>query len=101
MDTTLSSQHSICFSGAVKGIKCDQQTEDKIRLRIDETVKTFKPALFPQKYHVAFIPVYMKDGTLKSKYKMYFTEHSRNLQDDHRRHFFEIYQDKCTTLGII
>lgn len=66
MDTTLSSQHSICFSGAVKGIKCDQPTEDKIRLRIDETVKTFKPALFPQKYHVDFIPVYMKDGTLKS-----------------------------------
>ncbi|XP_063407417.1 schlafen-like protein 1 [Mytilus trossulus] len=57
-------------SGEVKGIECDQPTEDKIRLRIDETVKTFKPALFPQKYHVDFVPVYMKDGTLKNNFKV-------------------------------
>lgn len=36
-----------------------------------------------------FIPVYKKDGTLKSKYTIYFKEHSSNLQGDHDINCFD------------
>ena len=54
--------------GSVVGIKCDQQKEDVIRLRIDQVIKTIKPAIFPSYYHVWFIPVY-KDGEAKYLYR--------------------------------
>jgi hypothetical protein len=53
--------------GSVVGIRCDQQKEDDIRLRIDQVIKTIKPAIFPNNYHVWFIPVY-KDGQAKGLY---------------------------------
>ena len=50
--------------GSVVGIKCDQQKEDGIRLRIDHVIKSIKPAIFPKNYLVEFIPVY-EDGEAK------------------------------------
>ncbi|CAC5418213.1 unnamed protein product [Mytilus coruscus] len=57
-------------NGTVVGIECDQHTEDNIRIKIDQTVKTIKPAIFPQNYRVDFIPIYHTGGTLKYNYKV-------------------------------
>ncbi|XP_071143492.1 uncharacterized protein [Mytilus edulis] len=57
-------------NGTVVGIECDQHTEDNIRIKIDQTVKTIKPAIFPQNYHVDFIPIYHTGGALKYNHKV-------------------------------
>ena len=56
--------------GSVVGIDCDQQKEDDVRLRIDQFIKTIKPAIFPSNYHVDFIPVY-RNGQLKGLYRCF------------------------------
>ncbi|XP_076082619.1 uncharacterized protein LOC143053718 [Mytilus galloprovincialis] len=51
--------------GKVIGTQCDHATRDRIRIDIDTAIKTIKPNVFPQNYHVDFIPVYHKSNALK------------------------------------
>ena len=48
-----------CF---VRGVPCDGRREDRVRLVIDETIKCFNPPVFPDRYSVRFIPVFIKNN---------------------------------------
>ncbi|XP_022083359.1 uncharacterized protein LOC110975297 [Acanthaster planci] len=43
--------------GFVQGVFCDHQTEDQVRLMIDQLIGHFDPPVLPQMYRLDFIPV--------------------------------------------
>ena len=45
----------------VHGVPCDRKQEDSVRLEIDKIIKGFNPHVFPDRYSIRFLPVFVKD----------------------------------------
>ncbi|XP_023356016.1 schlafen-like protein 1 isoform X2 [Sarcophilus harrisii] len=57
-------------SGQVRGIHCDHQEEDRVRLLVDSILQGFKPQVFPEAYTLSFVPVIKAGGSKNNLLKV-------------------------------